>query len=62
MLVRAERRSVPQRASLLDVPGVARFIQNLFGRDEIGGTEALREAIVYRPEVSDRIGGMPLKT
>ena len=34
----------------------ARFMQNLFGCDQIGGPESLRKAIVYRLEVSDRVG------
>jgi hypothetical protein len=44
------------------LPTIPQLIQLLFRRDKIGGTEPLREAIIYWPEVSDRIGGMPLTT
>lgn len=42
---------------LWEAPGIVCFIQNLFGRDKIGGTKALRKAIVDRPEASNGICG-----
>ena len=48
------------RARSLDGSGIARLIQNLFGRDEIVGSETLGKAVVHRLEASDGFGGAPL--
>jgi len=36
--------------------GIAQFVQQLFCRDQIAGTETLREAVVDRLETGDGIG------
>jgi len=44
----------------LPTAGVAQLIQKLFGRDQIGGVETLREAVVDRLEAGGGVGGAAL--
>ena len=42
------------------VIGTAQLVQKLFRRDQIGGAETLREAVIDRLEASDGVGGAVL--
>src|SRR5690348_7588139 len=55
-----KRRPAPPRRWLSAATGVARFIQKLFRRDQIGGVETLRKAVVDGPQAGDGIGGSTL--
>jgi hypothetical protein len=60
MLVRAARLAA-QKADSLNAFTIAQVIQQLFRRDKIGGTKALREAAVDRLEAGDGVGGAALR-